>query len=85
MLELQLLFPEKELLLDLLRQAESCAAKCKQILKSPISLKVMLFSILSLQFLVFGHCLSIGLLIADIYFLPLLIHQKFSFVTVNSS
>lgn len=39
MLELQLLFPEKELLLDLLRQAESCAAKCKQILKSPISLK----------------------------------------------
>ncbi|PON84593.1 Autoimmune regulator [Trema orientale] len=38
-LELQIQFPETEMLLDLLNQAESCRARCEEILKHPINLK----------------------------------------------
>ncbi|XP_015896152.3 lysine-specific demethylase JMJ17 isoform X2 [Ziziphus jujuba] len=37
--ELKFQFPETEMLLDLHRQAESCRARCDEILKGPISLK----------------------------------------------
>ncbi|KAK9276591.1 hypothetical protein L1049_006126 [Liquidambar formosana] len=38
-LELQVQLPETELLLDLVRQVESCRARCCEILKGPISVK----------------------------------------------
>ncbi|KAJ6703596.1 LYSINE-SPECIFIC DEMETHYLASE [Salix viminalis] len=37
--ELQIQLPETELLLDLVRKAESCQSQCKEILKAPFSLK----------------------------------------------
>eukprot|EP00258_Populus_trichocarpa_P036652 XP_024452671.1 lysine-specific demethylase 5B isoform X1 [Populus trichocarpa] len=39
MSELQIQLPETELLLDLVRKAESCQSQCKEILKAPFSLK----------------------------------------------
>ncbi|KAF4403837.1 hypothetical protein CsatB_003771 [Cannabis sativa] len=38
-LELQIQFPETEMLLELLNKAESCRARCDEILKHPINLK----------------------------------------------
>lgn len=38
-LELQIQFPETEMLLDLLKQAESCRAQCNEVLRHPINLK----------------------------------------------
>ncbi|KAL5552082.1 hypothetical protein UlMin_002258 [Ulmus minor] len=38
-LELQIEYPEAEMLLDLLNKAESCRARCEEILRGPISLK----------------------------------------------
>lgn len=40
MLELQVQLPEVEMLMDLLRQVESCQARCNEILNGPINLKV---------------------------------------------
>lgn len=39
MLELQVQLPEVEMLMDLLRQVESCQARCNEILNGPINLK----------------------------------------------
>lgn len=46
MSELQIQLPETELLLDLVRKAESCQSQCKEILKAPFSLKVNIIIIL---------------------------------------